>query len=92
MSTTKVFVLSVSVAAAILSLDSRSDVTLLEIRHGNVELIPLDSAAGPESIVFDEDGKGAYTGVSDGRILKWRPPERRWPVGGALVLCVGAVG
>ena len=78
MSTTKLFVLAVSVAAAVLSLDSRSDVRLLEIRDGNVELIPLDGAAGPESIVFDEDGEGPYTGVSDGRILKWRSPERRW--------------
>uniref|UniRef100_A0A0E0F951 Strictosidine synthase conserved region domain-containing protein n=1 Tax=Oryza meridionalis TaxID=40149 RepID=A0A0E0F951_9ORYZ len=72
--------LAVFAAAAILSLDSRSDVRQLEIRDGDVELIPLlDGAAGPESIVFGDAGEGPYTSVSDGRILKWLPPpERRW--------------
>ncbi|KAG8093562.1 hypothetical protein GUJ93_ZPchr0012g19590 [Zizania palustris] len=78
--TARLFALAVFAAAAILSPDSRSDVRQLEIRDGNVELIPLlDGAAGPESIVFDEGGEGPYTSVSDGRVLKWRPPpERRW--------------
>ncbi|KAK3136087.1 hypothetical protein QOZ80_5BG0427830 [Eleusine coracana subsp. coracana] len=50
--------------------------TMLEIGDGDVELVPLDNgAAGPESVVF---GEGPYTGVSDGRILKWRRAERRW--------------
>uniref|UniRef100_A0A0E0F9E1 2-isopropylmalate synthase n=1 Tax=Oryza meridionalis TaxID=40149 RepID=A0A0E0F9E1_9ORYZ len=78
--TAKLLALAVFAAAAILSLDSRSDVRQLEIRDGDVELIPLlDGAAGPESIVFDDAGEGPYTSVSDGRILKWLPPpERRW--------------
>ncbi|KAL5204646.1 hypothetical protein ABZP36_009517 [Zizania latifolia] len=38
--TTKLFALAVFAAAAILSLDSRSDVRQLEIRDGNVELLP----------------------------------------------------
>uniref|UniRef100_A0A0D9XWS4 Strictosidine synthase conserved region domain-containing protein n=1 Tax=Leersia perrieri TaxID=77586 RepID=A0A0D9XWS4_9ORYZ len=78
--TAKLLAFAVFAAAAILSLDSRSDVRLLEIRDGDVELIPLlDGAAGPESIVFDDGGEGPYTSVSDGRILKWLPPpERRW--------------
>jgi len=29
-------------------------------------------ATGPESLAFDPDGEGPYTGVSDGRIMKWR--------------------
>lgn len=81
MSTTAKFLaLAVFAAAAILSLDSRSDVRQLEIRDGDVELIPLlDGAAGPESIVFGDAGEGPYTSVSDGRVLKWLPPpERRW--------------
>ncbi|KAK3139292.1 hypothetical protein QOZ80_5AG0380820 [Eleusine coracana subsp. coracana] len=71
-------------AAVLLSLDdsrgnSSDDVRLLEIGDGDVELVPLDDGAvGPESVVFGEEGEGPYTGVSDGRILKWRPAERRW--------------
>lgn len=73
------------VAAAVLLLslhDSRggSDVRLLEIGvHGDVELVPLlDGAAGPESVAFGDGGEGPYAGVSDGRVLKWRPAGRRW--------------
>ncbi|TVU50806.1 hypothetical protein EJB05_02196, partial [Eragrostis curvula] len=79
MRTKKLLVFAALVAAAVLlTLDSRSDVRLLEIRDGDVELVPLDGAAGPESVVFGEDGEGPYTGVSDGRVLSWRPAERRW--------------
>ncbi|XP_057785081.1 protein STRICTOSIDINE SYNTHASE-LIKE 10-like [Salvia miltiorrhiza] len=35
------------------------------------ELIRLAGAVGPESLVFDPSGGGPYTGVADGRILKW---------------------
>jgi len=76
----EVLLLAVLVAAAALlsSLDSRSDVRLLEIGDGDLELVPLDGAAGPESVVFDRGGEGPYAGVSDGRVLRWRPEERRW--------------
>ena len=76
----EVLLLAVLVAAAALlsSLDSRSDVRLLEIGDGDLELVPLDGAAGPESIIFDKGGEGPFTGVSDGRVLRWRPEERRW--------------
>lgn len=33
--------------------------------------IHLVKAVGPESLVFDPSGAGPYTGVADGRILKW---------------------
>ncbi|KAI3444343.1 hypothetical protein Pfo_029752 [Paulownia fortunei] len=35
------------------------------------ERIHLAGAVGPESLVFDPSGGGPYTGVADGRILKW---------------------
>lgn len=35
-------------------------------------------ASGPESMAFDPAGEGPYTGVSDGRILKWEGDEKGW--------------
>lgn len=44
-----------------------------------VEVIPIaDGATGPESLAFDPDGEGPYTGVSDGRILRWQAEELGW--------------
>lgn len=31
----------------------------------------LNQIQGPESIAFDPEGRGPYTGVADGRILFW---------------------
>ncbi|KAF8689827.1 hypothetical protein HU200_041458 [Digitaria exilis] len=33
---------------------------------------------GPESVVFDGHSAGPYSGVSDGRVLKWNGPPRGW--------------
>ncbi|KAL6498523.1 hypothetical protein OROHE_026620 [Orobanche hederae] len=42
-------------------------------------VIPIpDGAIGPESLAFDGDGVGPYTGVSDGRIIRWQANESRW--------------
>lgn len=42
------------------------------------EKFPIVNATGPESVVFDRYGGGPYTGISDGRIIKWLANERRW--------------
>ncbi|MCO5614136.1 hypothetical protein L7F22_068417 [Adiantum nelumboides] len=34
--------------------------------------------AGPESLAFDPQGRGPYTGVADGRILRWDGPSLGW--------------
>ena len=41
-------------------------------------VIPVTGASGPESLVFDPNGEGPYTGVADGRILKWQGDGRGW--------------
>ncbi|XP_042513670.1 protein STRICTOSIDINE SYNTHASE-LIKE 10-like [Macadamia integrifolia] len=42
----------------------------------DAEVIHLPGeAVGPESIAFDPNGEGPYTGVSNGRILKWEGNE-----------------
>ncbi|XP_073387846.1 protein STRICTOSIDINE SYNTHASE-LIKE 3-like isoform X1 [Physcomitrium patens] len=33
---------------------------------------------GPESLTFDAQGRGPYTGVSNNRILRYDGPERAW--------------
>ncbi|XP_039119382.1 protein STRICTOSIDINE SYNTHASE-LIKE 10-like [Dioscorea cayenensis subsp. rotundata] len=38
----------------------------------------LSSSLAPESITFDTDGKGPYTGISNGHILKWRGCSLGW--------------
>ncbi|XP_050224956.1 protein STRICTOSIDINE SYNTHASE-LIKE 10-like [Mercurialis annua] len=38
----------------------------------------LGGAIGPESIAFDCNGNGPYSGVSDGRILRWKPEAQSW--------------
>ncbi|KAK4281945.1 hypothetical protein QN277_013384 [Acacia crassicarpa] len=45
------------------------------------EVVPLMEnigGVGPESFAFSPDGQGPFTGVSDGRIIKWDQNERRW--------------
>lgn len=41
-------------------------------------ILHVTGAVGPESLVFDVNGGGPYTGVADGRILKWEGEERGW--------------
>ncbi|KAK3446576.1 protein STRICTOSIDINE SYNTHASE-LIKE 10 [Eucalyptus grandis] len=41
-------------------------------------VVPVAGAFGPESLAFDPSGGGPYTGVADGRILKWEGDERGW--------------
>lgn len=40
--------------------------------------INVTGAFGPESLAFDPTGAGPYTGVADGRILKWDPHSLSW--------------
>ncbi|XP_028789618.1 protein STRICTOSIDINE SYNTHASE-LIKE 10-like [Neltuma alba] len=42
------------------------------------QILHVAGAVGPESLVFDSNGEGPYTGVADGRILKWQGEGRGW--------------
>ncbi|EFJ26369.1 hypothetical protein SELMODRAFT_231921 [Selaginella moellendorffii] len=33
---------------------------------------------GPESIAFDPQGRGPYTGICDGRVLRWDEEQQAW--------------
>ncbi|KAL3569000.1 hypothetical protein D5086_028890 [Populus alba] len=37
----------------------------------SAKILHVSGAVGPESLVFDPNGEGPYTGVADGRVLKW---------------------
>lgn len=53
----------------------------IEGSNNNLEgskIIQVTGALGPESIAFDPNGDGPYTGVADGRILKWQGDELGW--------------
>ncbi|KAI3511398.1 hypothetical protein L1887_18551 [Cichorium endivia] len=43
---------------------------------GNLEHV--DKVFGPESLEFDPLGHGPYTGLADGRIVKWAGEDRGW--------------
>ncbi|KAH7654938.1 Strictosidine synthase protein [Dioscorea alata] len=43
-----------------------------------LQVLPLSTATGPESLAFDSAGEGPYTGVSDGRIFKYSPEHHQW--------------
>lgn len=57
----------------------REPAKLNEVQKQNFEVIPIVDAVGPESFAFQPiTGEGPYTGVSDGRIIKWNQQQRRW--------------
>ncbi|KAJ3681082.1 hypothetical protein LUZ60_015571 [Juncus effusus] len=72
--------MAVAIASVSLSTIQRDKVgpTVVELREDDLEYISLEGAVGPESIVFDPNGDGPYTGISDGRILKWQGEAHQW--------------
>ncbi|XP_052205890.1 protein STRICTOSIDINE SYNTHASE-LIKE 13 [Diospyros lotus] len=43
---------------------------------GNLEFV--DQVFGPESLEFDSSGRGPYTGLADGRIVRWMGEDEGW--------------
>ncbi|KAH7516436.1 hypothetical protein FEM48_Zijuj10G0135000 [Ziziphus jujuba var. spinosa] len=62
----------------ILSLFVVPTFVLCSVDQNQPELLELPKVVGPESIAFDCRGEGPYTGVSDGRILKWQGSHLGW--------------
>jgi hypothetical protein len=70
---------AVAITAGFLSSSPRGGDGRAVVEISGVELIPVDGgAAGPESVAFGAGGEGPYAGVSDGRVIRWLPEERRW--------------
>ena len=42
------------------------------------QILQVTGAVGPESLAFDINGEGPYTGVADGRVLKWLGEGKGW--------------
>uniref|UniRef100_A0ACD5WHJ9 Uncharacterized protein n=1 Tax=Avena sativa TaxID=4498 RepID=A0ACD5WHJ9_AVESA len=40
--------------------------------------LPRGTVRGPKSVAFDAHGEGPYSGVSDGRVLKWNGDKLGW--------------
>lgn len=53
-------------------------VKLTDYNTHQFQVMPIDNAVGPESFAFDVTGEGPYTGVSDGRIIRWNQSQLRW--------------
>lgn len=49
---------------------------LSKLQHSRIRF--SNQIDGPESLAFDALGRGPYTGVSDGRILRYDGPDRGW--------------
>ncbi|XP_010525478.1 PREDICTED: protein STRICTOSIDINE SYNTHASE-LIKE 10-like [Tarenaya hassleriana] len=45
---------------------------------GSARVVQLGGPVGPESLAFNPAGEGPYTGVADGRILRWRGDSLGW--------------
>ncbi|KAL8204538.1 hypothetical protein R6Q57_010161 [Mikania cordata] len=52
------------------------DDNLSRLGLGNLEHV--DQVFGPESLEFDPSGNGPYSGLADGRIVKWSGEDRGW--------------
>ncbi|XP_010906109.3 protein STRICTOSIDINE SYNTHASE-LIKE 13 [Elaeis guineensis] len=46
------------------------------LRFGRLEFV--DEVFGPESIEFDLEGRGPYTGLADGRVVRWMGESIGW--------------
>ncbi|CAH9082150.1 unnamed protein product [Cuscuta europaea] len=58
----------------ILNMEAMTSATLEDYHQLNLPT----GVVGPESLAFDCNGQGPYTGVSDGRILRWNASNQDW--------------
>lgn len=47
-------------------------------RLQGAQIMKTPDFGGPESLAFDGQGRGPYTGVADGRIMLWNGPDIGW--------------
>lgn len=47
--------------------------------HSSYQRLPVPpGTTGPESVAFDNNNRGPYTGISDGRVMKWDSRRHAW--------------
>ncbi|MQL86027.1 hypothetical protein Taro_018561 [Colocasia esculenta] len=68
--------LSLLISLLLPSTSSQQPAPVIDVSHRRIQL--LGSVTGPEGLAFDAAGGGPYTGVSDGRVLKWEGPLHGW--------------
>lgn len=56
---------------AAIPMDNENKLQASEIKFGG-------QVFGPESVVFDPQGRGPYAGVGDGRVMRWDGEETGW--------------
>lgn len=50
----------------------------VENKLQSAEILATTGFLGPESLAFDAEGRGPYTGVADGRVMRWNGPDEGW--------------
>ncbi|XP_042055650.1 protein STRICTOSIDINE SYNTHASE-LIKE 2-like [Salvia splendens] len=70
--------LALLISISLLYFDSEYPSILHQQYSNNNATIKFQDAVGLESFDFDGGGGGPYTGVSDGRIIRWQANESRW--------------
>ncbi|KAJ7298234.1 hypothetical protein O6H91_Y008600 [Diphasiastrum complanatum] len=63
-----------------LSLPSYANITFPRDTHNRLQKAEIQETdfCGPESLAFDAQGRGPYTGTSDGRVMRWDGPLVGW--------------
>lgn len=68
--------LVLSAAAAAVAAESSYETKSMD--PGLVVMTLPEPVSGPESLAFDGRGGGPYSGVSDGRVLRWQGGLQGW--------------
>ena len=66
-----------TLVTVIFSSETSNSEPLSDAGVSQLKEVPIVGAIGPESFAFDSLGEGPYTGLSDGRIIKWQGNKKK---------------